>query len=681
MSIFKLLNQRNRQPDNQSQKRSRIFNAPLTIGAIVGISVVIMPFKAIGQCILPIANLNSSNYAIDNRLEGASNPTPTLSFFGGAMQFSALRTGTATWSLGIRVRNDAGVLVGNYLFLQPANAPDYLNTNNEVTYTLTFPIPLTSLSMVVAGLNNFDGTTVTASNGATSIPISAANFSALTPASPPAAVGMSILPPNTVIGSSTSGGTQVDTNSYLLTIPGPVTSVNIVSGKNLVSGNVATNTVTIGFTTFNICYATLSGTVFRDTDGSKLQDGGELGTNAGGLNAVLINSSNAVVATTAVAANGTYSFNNVVPGTYTVRITTELTSVITLPTGWVSTGENLNSTIDGGAADSIITVTVTPANITGINLGIEQRPTAVGGTAASQANPTGTNTVTVAPTLFTGSTDPDGTVASYRITDFPSNATSITINGTNYTSGTFPGGGVTVTPAQLAVMLVDPFDGAVTVGILFQVIDNAGQTSTNTATASLPFTATAATPNLLLVKRLTAINGVAINGFNNDPTTADDNPKWPTPATYLQGAFIRNDVRPSDILEYTIYFLSAGTANVTNVTICDLVPPQTTFFDNAYDIIGGGSGLGIGFASSTTALPTAPTAYLTNVFDGDPGAFYARGVNPPATCRNPMTGLALTATENTDGLIVVTKAILPFAQAPGDPTNSYGFVRFQVKVK
>jgi hypothetical protein len=241
------------------------------------------------------------------------------------------------------------------------------------------------------------------------------------------------------------------------------------------------------------CLVTVSGTVFDDADGSKVQNGSEVLSTATGLNAVLVDSTNKVVATTAVTS-GAFSFSNVpANATYTVRITTNTATVgsappaVTLPSGWVSTGENLNGTADG-TVDSIISVPVTTSNVTGVNLGIEQRPTAVGGTATSQTNPGGTSTVTVPSTLFTGSTDPDGTVASYKITAFPSNATSITINGTNYTSASFPGGGVTVTTAQLAGMVVDPVDGAVSVGISFKAIDNAGKESSNTATATLPFT-------------------------------------------------------------------------------------------------------------------------------------------------------------------------------------------------
>jgi hypothetical protein len=187
-------------------------------------------------------------------------------------------------------------------------------------------------------------------------------------------------------------------------------------------------------------------------------------------------------------------------------------------------------------------------------------------------------------------------------------------------------------------------------------------------------------PNLPLVKRITAINGVPITGFNNDgvPASADDNPNWPDRSTYLQGEINRSGIKSGDLVDYRIYFL-ADTAASTNVTICDLLSPQTTFVSDS-----GGSGLGIGFANSAVALPTAPT-YQTNALDGDRGTFYPPGTTPPAACRSSVTGLALTAADNTDGVIAVNvvtnPAILPFATAPGVPTNSYGFAQFQVRVK
>ena len=199
----------------------------------------------------------------------------------------------------------------------------------------------------------------------------------------------------------------------------------------------------------------------------------------------------------------------------------------------------------------------------------------------------------------------------------------------------------------------------------------------------------ASNPNLLLVKRITAINGVPITTVTNDgiAASADDNANWP--ASALQGDITRNDVKPSDRLEYTIYFLSAGSNDVTNVTICDLVPPNTTFVETAFNgstpIDSGGlagGDLGIAFANSIT---TTPTTYMTNIGDGDRGRFYPSGTTPPPICKKPNTAISLTAADNTDGLVVINvvanPAVLPFATSSGVPANSYGFVRFQVKIK
>jgi hypothetical protein len=439
MNIFKLFNQLNRQQDPQRQKRSPIFDAQLTIGAIVGLSIVSMPFQANGQCVQPVAPLNSRPALPPYALNTALQAGLPLTFFGGAMQFNAtlggLNVPLASWLGGVQVQNAAGV--GDYIFLQPQGLANYLVGGNTATYVLSFPSPLTSFSMRVGGVNNFDGTTISASYRGVPIPITAANFSNLNPA----ILGQLVVTGNTIASNGNDGaGVTVTANTYDLTIPGPVDTVTVVSGKNQAGNN---NTVTIGLTTLILC------------------------------------------------------------------------------------------------------------------------------------------------------TSP---------------------------------------------------------------------------------------PNLPLVKRITAINGVPITGFNNDgvPASADDNPNWPDRSTYLQGDINRSGIKSGDLIDYRIYFL-ADTAASTNVTICDLISPQTTFVNDS-----GGSGLGIGFANSAVALPTAPT-YQTNALDGDRGTFYPPGTTPPAACRSSVTGLALTAADNTDGVIAVNvvtnPAILPFATAPGVPTNSYGFAQFQVRVK
>jgi uncharacterized repeat protein (TIGR01451 family) len=190
-------------------------------------------------------------------------------------------------------------------------------------------------------------------------------------------------------------------------------------------------------------------------------------------------------------------------------------------------------------------------------------------------------------------------------------------------------------------------------------------------------------PKLLLVKRITAINGVSFNQFVHDPNSVEDNdPNWPTPAsTYLRGVIDGGFVKPGDEVEYTVYFLSKGTNDATNVIICDPIPNNTTFIPTAFNNLSPTDGglpqadQGIALAVDSKNLPTSPNFYLTNVADSDRGQFFAPGTTLPTACPS---------SNNTNGAVVVNPVkspnILPRATAPGTPTNSYGFIRFRVKV-
>lgn len=209
-----------------------------------------IPAPAVAQtgssCANPLtAPFNSSNYDLNTPLQ---NDLPNLSFYNGSMIFNASLSGSATWNDGIQVQNDA--TVGQVLFLQPTNAPDYLNTNNKATYEFTFPTPIADFTMRGSGLNNADGTTIIASYQGVSIPITAANFSNLDPV--PDMVLLDTdgdTESDTVVGNSNQGGTSVNTNIYTLSIPGPVDKVTIISGKE----STLTSTVTIGLHSFGYC--------------------------------------------------------------------------------------------------------------------------------------------------------------------------------------------------------------------------------------------------------------------------------------------------------------------------------------------------------------------------------------------------------------------------------------------
>ena len=193
--------------------------------------------------------------------------------------------------------------------------------------------------------------------------------------------------------------------------------------------------------------------------------------------------------------------------------------------------------------------------------------------------------------------------------------------------------------------------------------------------------------SLNLVKRITAINGVSIPGFvdGTDTATANDSDvNWPTlNIQYLRGA-IDTSVKPGDNVEYTIYFLSNGTKAVRNVQLCDRIPTDTVFQTDTY---GSGNGILLGWNVTGGALPLpdpttstigAGKVALNNAPDADAGQFLATNVsvtNAPAPCNN--------GASNPNGSILVRlgSAIdVPNATGSGTPTNSYGFIRFQVRV-
>ncbi len=189
---------------------------------------------------------------------------------------------------------------------------------------------------------------------------------------------------------------------------------------------------------------------------------------------------------------------------------------------------------------------------------------------------------------------------------------------------------------------------------------------------------------LVLVKRITKINGAEVTEYVDDTTSAkkndDNDPNWPNSnsgfSTFLRGAINGGKVKPGDELEYTIYFLSSGEGAIKNVNICDLVPNNSSFVDNAF-----ASGSGI-------ALQIGSTTNLTNANDSDRGQYLAPGTAAPGTCNKVdiLNGVtppnALSAAQNTTGAVLVNvingSTTLPDA-APG--SLPYGFIRFHVKVK
>ncbi len=310
---------------------------------------------------------------------------------------------------------------------------------------------------------------------------------------------------------------------------------------------------------------------------------------------------------------------------------------------------NNSATIYGGSA--VVTDTLN-SSVTGATWTCAITTQGTGAGTNSCANPSGTGNISSAVSLRPGA------VATFTINaTVDANFAATTLSNTATVSRSFDA--------------ADP-----------NLVNNA---ATDVATVSL-------LPNLLLVKRITAINGVDITGFqdgvntpgnsNNVGTKAaeDNDPFWPAPnTTSLRGAVNSNTIaptvtfKPGDEVEYTIYFLNNGAAQANNVNICDFVPAKQTYIGTGYNSssfsadAGGlaGSNYGIIIQSANGAA----LVKATNAGDGDRGQFYNSGF--PSAC---------TGTNSGKGAVVVNMGNVPNATAAGTPANSYGFIRFKAKI-
>ncbi|MBT9311287.1 hypothetical protein [Leptothoe kymatousa] len=212
------------------------------------------------------------------------------------------------------------------------------------------------------------------------------------------------------------------------------------------------------------------------------------------------------------------------------------------------------------------------------------------------------------------------------------------------------------------------------------------------------------TPNLLLVKRITAINGdtETVNGNNlslyrddfsnpyddNDITVSapirptdprEDTDQWPNITTNLIGGIEGGQVSPSDEIEYTIYFLSSGNAAAEDVIFCDYIPTFSSFIPNAYGNALAAPGGIVGADLSVELLRNGSIDYHTGANDGDRATYFAPGIDPAHSfpeidCDNDGNGI----NSNPNGAIVVILEDLPNASL--DPTGAYGYVRFRTRI-
>ncbi|UJB68516.1 DUF11 domain-containing protein [Acaryochloris sp. 'Moss Beach'] len=278
--------------------------------------------------------------------------------------------------------------------------------------------------------------------------------------------------------------------------------------------------------------------------------------------------------------------------------------------------------------------------------------------------------------------NPVGTNANYTVQLLDASGNALTDTDGD---GQLDTGILNPNQTQSFILRVTPLAGASTTDITeIQAISFMDQRvdPTNNKTLSITKTTTLQPPpKLVLVKRITAINGnrtinpndnTVLNQFVDDVTTNDNEAGWPS--NYLNGAFSGGLVRPGDEIEYTIYFLNAGGRPAFEVTICDRIQPFQTFKPIPFTASG----------DAEFQLGTSAVIPLTAANDSsDRAQFSAPNTAIPSECNLPGPNgngtFVLNLTGNT-GTGMPNLPNLPNSTGAGAPNNSYGLFRFRTTV-
>ncbi len=223
---------------------------------------------------------------------------------------------------------------------------------------------------------------------------------------------------------------------------------------------------------------------------------------------------------------------------------------------------------DDGTPDGSQTVVVGTNDVPDNDFSIQQPPTPDTFVEPTQPNPGGMTSVPVDPTDF-GGTDPStgGQIDELHICAFPSNAESITINGTTYTSANWPAAGVTI-PTNAAgeptqAISVNPIDGSVTVGIPYSVTDNGDATSSCTGMVELPF-----------CESITFTDDAVCTGDVFDLTSVE--PAGLTGGVWTEGAAAVADATAVDAGTYDYSVTTANGCTITSSIVIDTRIPDYT---------------------------------------------------------------------------------------------------------
>jgi hypothetical protein len=186
----------------------------------------------------------------------------------------------------------------------------------------------------------------------------------------------------------------------------------------------------------------------------------------------------------------------------------------------------------------------------------------------------------------------------------------------------------------------------------------------------------------VLVKRITKINGLTTNpNDGTDLTTATPDTfnnvgNWPP--NYLVGKVNAGLVKPTDTIEYTVYFLNNQGADASKVKICDPIRGIQTYVPNSLKLNLSATGVSTSDVPLTDAIDNLDRAnnYPANGAPGDCNAIAASSTDPGVAVG--ITGTGQTVQPDKD--FVPGATVVPSATAVATP-GSYGLFRFITQVK
>ncbi|CAA6819466.1 MAG: Conserved repeat domain protein, partial [uncultured Sulfurovum sp.] len=229
----------------------------------------------------------------------------------------------------------------------------------------------------------------------------------------------------------------------------------------------------------------IAGTVFDDGNNDGTVNGKPINTPDGSpLYVTLLDANNSILASKAVASDGTYSFdgddNVTADANYKVILATTIdATVASLPVNWnnadgehIGTGAGLD-----GSNDGKIAVSVEEADVLEVNFGINKKPEVVNVSEPEQFNPSGTIKVDV-PDLNV-SDEEDGTPTTITIETVPSNAKL-------YYNDTLVVAGEVIENFDNSLLTIDPDAGDQSISFEYTTTDKVGVTS-DRATVTMSF--------------------------------------------------------------------------------------------------------------------------------------------------------------------------------------------------